>query len=437
MNSRRDFIKTAAIGAAAFGLRANADEQPKPAEKPIAATDKPHVAFIGVGGKGEHNLSMIGDSGVNVVAICDIDAGRVMKASMKHPEARVYFDYRRMLEQKDIDAVVVTTPDHTHFHAAMSAMKLGKHVYCEKPLCHDVAEIRALTEYAREHKLATQMGNAGHASEYIRRQVEWIQAGIIGTVTEVHCWTDRPNNFWPQGMERPKGTPPVPESVAWDLWLGTAPARPYNPAYHPFAWRGFWDFGTGALGDMACHIMDYPFWALGLTAPTSVECVTAEGGTSDSPPKASVLRYQFPARGEAPALSMTWYDGGKLPEVPKGIEKLPTKDGGTLYIGSKGTLLAPWAAWPQIAGEKNFKGPAPTLPRSKSHVGEWTDSIRGGAPGGTNFNYSGPLSEAVILGNIALKLNKKIEWNAAAMKIPNAPEAEKLLKREYRKGWEL
>lgn len=438
--SRRDFFATAALGAAAFSIHTRGDDKDKKDEKPakeLAPSDKPHIAFIGVGGKGEHNLSAIGDAGVNVVAICDIDAGRLLKASAKHPNARVYFDWRKLLEQKDIDGVVVTTPDHTHFIASMSAIKLGKHVYCEKPLCHDVAEVRALTEAARQYKVATQMGNANHASEYIRRQVEWVQSGLIGNVTEVHCWTDRPGNFWPQGMDRPapKEQPKVPDHIAWDLWLGTAPERPYNPAYHPFAWRGWWDFGTGALGDMACHIFDYPYWALGLKNPTSVECVSAEGMTAESPPKSSVIRYQFPARGEAPPVSMTWYDGGKLPELPKGFDKLPTQDGGVIYVGSKGTIMTQFNSFPQLAGTKNFKGPAPTLPRSKSHFKEWPDAIRGGPPGGTNFDYSGPLSEAVVLGNVAVRLNKKLEWDAANMKVTNVPEAAQYLKREYRKGW--
>ena len=430
--SRRCFLKTGALSTAALSLRARGDEKPKP-----AATDRPHVAFIGVGGKGEHNLAAIGDTGVNVVAICDIDSERLQKASVKQPQAKTYSDYRKLFEQKDIDAVVVTTPDHTHFRAAMSAMMLGKHVYCEKPLCHDIAEVRALTEAARKYKVATQMGNAGHASEYIRRQVEWIQAGLIGTVSEVHCWTDRPGNFWPQGLDRPKDTPPVPKEIEWDLWIGNAPERPYHPAYHPFKWRGFWDFGTGAMGDMAVHIFDYPFWALGLTHPTSVECVEQTGATVESPPKNSILRYQFPARGEAPPVTLTWYDGGKLPKCPEGIDKLHTQDGGTLYIGSKGTMMVGWATWPQIAGMKNFKGPAPVLPRSKSHFQEWTDAINGGPPGGTNFDYAGPLSEAALLGNVALRLNKKVEWDAAQMKVTNAPEAEKYLRRQYRKGWEL
>jgi predicted dehydrogenase len=426
-------MTTAALSGVALSLNARADD---PVKTP-AATDKPHVAFIGVGGKGEHNLATIGETGVNVVALCDIDSVRLLKASAKHPTARKYADWRKLLEQNDIDAVVVTTPDHTHFPAAMSALKLGKHVYCEKPLCHDVTEVRKLTEMARAKKVATQMGNAGHASETIRRQVEWVQSGVIGNVTEVHCWTDRPNNFWPQGMERPKETPPVPESIAWDLWLGTAPARPYHPAYHPFKWRGFWDFGTGALGDMACHVLDYPFWALGLTHPTSVETVEALGATAESAPKSSVLRYQFPARGDSPPLSLTWYDGGKLPACPKGIEKIPPKDGGTMYVGTKGTLVVPFAAAPQLAGEPNFKGPSPTLPRAKSHYQEWTHAIRGGAPGGTNFDYAGPLTETVLLGNVALRTGKKLEWDAANLKITNAPEAETYLRREYRKGWDV
>jgi len=431
---RRDFLKRTALLATAAGITrlGAAEETPT---VPKSATDKLNVGFIGAGGKAEGNLAGIGATGSNIVALCDIDSVRLAKSAANHKGAQTYTDFRKLLEQKDIDAIIVTTPDHTHAIAAMSAMKMGKHVYVEKPMCKDIFETRTLTEAARKFKLVTQMGNHGTASEYIRRQAEWVHSGAIGTVKEIHCWSDRPGNSWPQGMNRPVETPPVPANVAWDLWLGTAPERPYNPAYHPFKWRGFWDFGTGALGDMGCHIINYPFFTFRLPAPSSVECVGSEGLTAECPPKWSIIKYEFPASGDRPSTTLTWYDGGKKPELPKGIKKLTAN--GTIYVGDKGVICAPYDQPAELAGEPDNRGPKPSLPRSPGHYKEFVAACKGGSAPGANFDYAGPLTELVLMGNVAVRAGKKLEWDSANLKFTNAPEANQYLRREYRAGWAL
>jgi predicted dehydrogenase len=299
--SRRTFLQYSAIAAGIWSSPSIlADRSP---------ANKLNIGIIGVGGKGAENLKHVASE--NIVALCDIDARSLRAAAARYPRARQYSDFRKLLEQKDLDAVVISTPDHTHAVATLMAIKLGKHVYCEKPLTHTIDEARRVTQAAREYKVATQMGNSGHSSDGVRSLVEWVQAGVIGTVHEVHAWSNRP--IWPQGLTRPADTPPVPDHVAWDLWLGPAEVRPWNPAYHPFNWRGWWDFGTGALGDMGCHIMDGPFWALDLGQPSTID---AESGpmTQESPPKWSVIRYEFPSNQRRSAVRLTWYDGGKKPE---------------------------------------------------------------------------------------------------------------------------
>jgi predicted dehydrogenase len=264
-----------------------------------------------------------------------VDGAALERVGAKYPEALRYQDFRRLLEQKDIDAVVVTTPDHIHAPASLAAMKLRKHVYCEKPLTHSVWEARQLATAAREYKVATQMGNGGHSSDALREAVDWVRSGLIGPVREVHCWSNRP--IWPQGIGRPAGTPAVPKDMNWDLWIGPAPMRPFNPAYHPFKWRGFWDFGTGALGDMGCHIIDTTFWALELDAPSTVEAESS-GANDETAPNRSIVRWEFPARGSRPSVKLTWYDGGKQPA--RELTELPADqklgDNGSLFIGDKG-----------------------------------------------------------------------------------------------------
>lgn len=394
---------------------------------------KLNIAMIGLGGKSGDNLKGIASE--NIVALCEVDGGSLDRVGAKYPDVRRHRDFRKMFdEQKDIDAVVVTTPDHLHAPASLMAMKLGIHVYCEKPLTHSVFEARQMREAAQRYKVATQMGNGGHASDSLREVVDWLRAGVIGPVREAHCWSNRP--IWPQGIGRPPGAA-TPKNLDWDLWIGPAPMRPYDPAYHPFKWRGFWDFGTGALGDMGCHIIDTAYWGLELDAPLAVEAESS-GVNDETAPKWSIVRYEFPARGARPAVKLTWYDGGKQPsreltELAAG-EKL--NDNGSLFIGDRGKLLFQrekpirLLPWP-----KGFRIPVSVIPRSPGHYVEWIQACKGGAPAKSNFDYAGPLTEAVLLGNVALRTGKRIEWDTANMQVRNLPEAARFIRREYRPGW--
>jgi predicted dehydrogenase len=396
---------------------------------------KLNIGMIGLGGKSGDNLK--GVAGENVVALCDVDGASLDRIAAQYPQATKHRDFRRLLEQKDMDAVVVTTPDHIHAVASVAAMKLGKHVYCEKPLTHSVWEARELRKAARQYKVATQMGNGGHASESLREAVEWIQAGVVGKVREVHAWSNRP--IWPQGIARPNETPSVPGSLDWDLWIGPAPMRPYHPAYHPFKWRGWWDFGTGALGDMGCHIIDTAFWGLDLGAPSTIEAESS-GVNEETAPTWSIVRYQFPARGTFPPVKLTWYDGGKLP--PRELTELPAgqklMDNGSLFVGDKGKLLFERGKPLRIIPERTeFKPPPKTVPRSPGHYKEWIDACKGGPAAMSNFDYAGPLTEMVLLGNVALRAGRKVEWDSAKLQVVNLPEAARFIRREYREGWGL
>jgi len=408
-----------------------------------APSDKLNIAGIGVGGRGREVVRQCKSE--NIVALCDVDEKYAAKTFREFPNAKRYKDFRVMLEkQKDIDAVIVATPDHTHAVISMTAIKMGKHVYCEKPLTHTIYEARKLTEAAREAKVATQMGTQGHSQEGIRLICEWIADGAIGPVREVHAWTDRPMGWWPQGVDRPTDTPPTPDTLDWDLWLGPAPERPYHPAYHPFAWRGWWDFGTGALGDMGCHIFDAPFWALKLGHPMSVDASSTEVN-SETAPLASIIHYQFPARGDMPPVKLTWYDGGLKPARPDELEDgrpMGNKNGGVLLVGDNGTIMAKDenAQDPQLIPRSRmeaYKQPEKTIPRSIGHYQEWIEACKGGKPAGANFDYAGPLTEVVLLGNVALRAGTKLYWDAPNMRITNVPEANQFLRTEYRKGWTL
>jgi len=406
-------------------------------------SEKLNIAGIGVGGKGGGDIGAV--SSENIVALCDVDEKQAGETFKKYPNAKKYKDFRKMLTEMDkhIDAVVVATTDHVHAVATMMAIEMGKHVYTEKPLTHSVYEARMLTEAARKYKVATQMGNQGHSSEGARLICEWIWDGAIGPVREVHAWTDRPGGRWAQGVDRPKETPPVPQTLAWDLWLGPAPERPYHPIYVPFKWRGWWDFGTGALGDMGCHIIDPAFWALKLGHPTSVQAISMPVN-SETAPLASRVDYEFPARGDMPPVKLSWYDGELRPTDPEELEpgrRMGSANGGTLFVGDKGKLVCGcYGKNPRLIPEtkmKEYKRPPKTIPRVKGHSQDWIEACKGGKPACSNFNYAGPLTEMVLLGNVAIRTGKKLYWDGPNMRVTNIPEANKYLRREYRAGWTL
>jgi predicted dehydrogenase len=465
--SRRQFLGSAAAAATAFTI---VPRHVLGGAGHTAPSEKLNVAGVGVGGMGAHNVLKVAGmefdegnekliktrDGENIVALCDVDSEIAVSLYREVSKAKKYTDFRKMLEkQKDIDAVVIGTPDHTHAVIAMTAIKMGKHVYCQKPLTRTVYEARMLTEAAREHKVATQMGNQGNSGEGIRLTCEWIWDGAIGPVREVHAWTDRP--VWPQGIPRPKDIHPVPSSLDWDLWLGPAPVRPYHPTYHPFSWRAWWDFGTGALGDMACHILDPVFSALKLKYPVSVEasCSTyvplgkmwEKEENSETFPRASVVHYRFPAREGMPPVKLHWYDGGMMPQIPEECEskrKLP--DNGSFFVGEKGVLLSgTYGGSPRIVPEskmKEYKRPPKTLERVEGggdgHEQDWIRACKGGKPAGSNFDHSGPMTESVVMGNLAIRYpNRKLEWDGEKMEVTNFPEANQLINPPYRQGWSL
>jgi len=411
-------------------------------------SDTLNLAVVGVGGRGKAHLD--GLRSENIAVLCDVDEDYAADVFRQYPGAKKYTDYRIMLEQeKGLDGISVATPDHTHAVIAMAAMELGKHVYVEKPLTHTIYEVRKLTEAAHRYNVATQMGIQGHAMEGPRLINEWIWDGAIGTVREVHIWTDRPANWWPQGyqLHRPEEIPAVPSTLDWDLWVGPAPFRPYHPAYLPFVWRGWQDFGTGSLGDMACHLLDSPKWALNLGAPKYISA-SSTPMNDESYPSAQMIHYEFPAKGDRPAVELTWYDGGLMPTRPPELEPgrmMGNQNGGVLYVGEKGKIMASDenAQNPRIIPEarmREYQLPPKTIPRSIGHFKEWIEACKGGEPAKANFDYSGPLTEAVLLGNLAVRFqgqNVRLEWDPDNMKVSNVPEADQFITPEFRPGWSL
>jgi predicted dehydrogenase len=443
--NRRGFIKAGA--AAGIGYFAVADVTESRAVRQNDPLNRLNIAIIGAGGQGGGNLGSLAKLNENIVALCDVDARQASGSFKKYPTVATYQDYRVMLDkQKDIQAVVVSTPDHHHVFASMAAMKMGKHVYCEKPLTHSVWEARQMRELAAKQKVATQMGNSGTAGAGFREGVEVVRSGAIGEVREVHCWTNRP--IWPQEMDQPAPPQVVPKTMAWDLWLGPAPARPYNAAYAPFNWRGWWDFGTGAIGDMACHTMNQAYMALELGAPSSIVAETDRPVNNQSPPSRQpadgmpgaglVVTYVFPARGKRPAVTMKWYEVRRPPlELLQGQKFV---ESGCLMVGSKGTFYSPsdYGGSYRLLPVKNFEGykpPQPTLPRSPGHHAEWIRACKGGTPAMANFDYAGPLTEMALLGNVAIRAGKRIDWDAANLRARGLAAADQYIRREYRKGW--
>ena len=455
--SRRQFMGDAAAAAAFTIVPRHVLGGPRH----IPPSEKLNIAGIGIGGRGARVLRELESQ--NIVVLCDVDWRHAAGTFRRYPKARKYHDFRKMLdkEEKNIDAVAVAAPDHIHAAASMAAIKRGKHVYCEKPLTHSVYEARMVAKAAREHKVATQMGNAGQASEGTRLMCEYIWDGAIGPVREVHVWTDRPlrglnSVYWPQGVDRPTDTPPVPDTLDWDLWLGPAPQRPYHPCYVPFKWRGWWDFGTGALGDIGCHRIDPVFRALKLGHPTSVEAALTRVN-NETYPVASTVRYQFPERPGPPKagliqsraslwppVKLTWYDGGLRPRRPDELadgQQFGTN--GILFIGDKGKMLE-YTLMPE-SKRKEYGKPPQMLPRSPGHFIEWIEACKGGKPAGSNFvDHAGLLAEVVLLGNVALRpelketlTRTKLYWDGPNLKFTNMPEANEYLRRDYRQGWSL
>ena len=462
--NRRQFLRGTTLSAAAFMVLPSGVLGLHGAP---GANSKLNLAGIGIGGQGGSDLSQMESE--NIVALCDVDQNHGAHVFKKYSRAKQFTDYRKMLdEMKEIDGVVIATPDHHHAFAAMEAFKHGKHVYCEKPLTHSIWEAHHLAQAAREAKVATQMGNQGQASEQTRRLCELVWAGVIGNVTEAHIWTDRPSNglfneYWPQGVGRPKDTPPVPATLNWDLWLGPAPERPYHPAYLPFKWRGWWDFGTGALGDIGCHAMDPVFRALKLGAPLSVQASSTRVN-EETFPLGSIVTYEFPARAaqpqennqhvkglsgkgagavEMPPCKLVWYDGGLRPPRPPTLPNgAAMGDNGRLLVGDKGFILVN-KAYPASCA-KEAEAVAKTIPRSPGHYREWIEACKGGQPAGSNFNFAGPLAESVLLGNVALRVQlredltlTKLAWDSTNLKFTNQDDANKFVRRQYRAGWNI
>lgn len=470
-NSRRNFIKNSALAGTGFFI------VPRHVlgRGFTAPSDKLNIAGIGAGGKAEVNLPYCYNKGAeNIVTLCDVDDRSAAKARARWPTAKYYRDYRELLdkEQKNIDAVVVSTPDHMHTPIALASMQLGKHVYVEKPLTHDIAEARLLTEAAKKYKVVTQMGNQGSSGDDTRKVETWIQAGVLGDVHTVHVWTNRP--VWPQGIPTPTGKFDIPKEVDWDLWLGTAPYRDFHPGYLPATWRGWVDFGTGSLGDMGCHFIDVPYRALKLGYPVSVECSVGsvfsgffqEQVYTDSYPPSSKTHIMFPARGAMGPVEMIWYDGGIKPKRPDELlpdEKMGEESGGIIFEGTKGKMLA------SIFGTNatllpTVKMKSATLPPAKAafvkggpegHQQQWVEACKKGFGAYTSspFEVAGPLTETVLMGNLAVRSynysetnakgqktypgRKRLLWDGKAMRVTNFEPANKFVKREYRGSYKM
>jgi predicted dehydrogenase len=424
--SRRAFLRRTSLATAGFWIGAGSAFG-----KGRSPNDKLNIGIIGTANRAKSNIG--GVEHENIVALCDVDENFLAAAKVRFPQAKAYNDFRKLLEQSDIDAVVVSTPDHTHAPATAMALRAGKHVYCEKPLTHTVHEARSIARLAaRYRKLATQMGTQIHAGDNYRRAVELVQSGAIGDVTECHVWCDR---TW-SGGDRPAEQPPIPENLHWDFWLGPAPSRPYHPEYHPKNWRRWWDFGGGTLGDMACHYTDLAFWALKLQHPATIEAQGPEIRT-ETTPGWLIVNYEFRQRHAKP-LRLFWYDGGKRPEVVS-QGKVPGWRNGVLFVGEKGMLLADYSKH-KLLPEENFAGfqpPKPFIADSVGHHEEWIRACKTGSPTTCNFAYGSLLTESVLLGNVAFRTGHRLEWDGPKLRVKNTPQAMNYIEKEYRKGWTL
>jgi predicted dehydrogenase len=429
--SRRRFFQQSAIAAAGLGLSTRISGAPRK----ISPNNKLNIGIIGVSHQGRYDLNNVATE--NIVALCDVDDNFLADAAAKFPAAKTYNDFRRLLDQKDIDAVVIATPDHTHAVATVAALKSGRHVYCEKPLTHTISECRIVMETTRKTRRVTQIGTQIHAGTNYRRVVELVASGVIGPIADVHVWV----NATYGGKELPTETPPVPPELHYDLWLGPVPERPYNPEYLPINWRHWWSFGGGALADFGCHFMDLPHWALGLRVPISAEVVEGPPIHAESTPPWLIVRYQYSARPSQSAVTLTWYHGGKYPQPPILSAELAEKwkGGGVLFVGKKGMLLSDYNNH-VLLPEKDFEGfvpPKPSIPDSIGHHAEWIDACKTGASTTCNFDYSGAVTEAALLGNVAYRVGQKIEWDSAHLRAKNCPQADEFIQHHYREGWKI
>jgi predicted dehydrogenase len=429
MWSRRHFVRS--ITASAL----TASASPAWAYRRIlGANERLNIGAIGVGGRGAGDLDAVASE--NIVAICDVDENALGVAGGRFPMAVKYFDYRQLLERKDLEAVVVGTPDHHHAPPTVRALRRGLHVYCEKPLTHTVEEARIVTQLAREKGVATQMGTQNHEHPGYLRLVELLRTKAIGAVNQVHVITDRPGPWWPQGLALPRDKPAIPTNIKWDLWLGPATPRDYHPAFAPFRWRGWWDYGCGAIGDMAIHLMDPAFWGLRLGGRVQV---ASEGPVPDPHcgPKWMKTRFQFEQRGELPPVDVFWYEGEANPPASIASE-LPMN--GSLFIGEKGRIAIAHDGFPKLLPQEEFADfvpPEPFLPASPGHHLQWIEAAKGRGKASSSFDYSGPFTEVVLLGNVAYRIGQTIEFDPETMRITNLPEANSLLSKNYRPGWEV
>ncbi len=461
--NRRQFLGTSALAAAAFTV---VPRHVLGGARFVAPSETVNIAIVGVGGQGRTNArALFQEKDARIIAIADpieyhdltpfyyqgaagrkpvkAEIEKQYSATIPNFRCAEYEDFRVMLEkEKDIDAVLCATPDHNHAFVSVTAMRLGKHVYCEKPLTHNVWEARKVAQVAQETGVATQMGNQGHSGEGIRATCEWIWDGAIGNVREVHGWT-KAGRWGRERGGRPKEAP-VPAGVNWDLWIGTREPRPYSPAYTPVTWRDFWAFGSAPIGDMACHNLDPAFWALDLREPISIEASCPGEVDSEMCPFGTIYRYKFGSRGNMPPVEVTWYDGGLTPGRPDELEDddaLGQAGNGILFIGDKGKIMCPgWGGPPKLlpfSRMDSYQRPAKTLPRSKGHHRDWLDACKGGKPASANFSYGAKLTEVVLLGNVALRTGKKIYWDAPNLRAKNAPEAAQFIREPYRSGWEV
>lgn len=429
--NRRQFLANATVAAGCLTLVHSSSG--KSVRHP-SANDQLNIGVIGVGGRGAGDLAGVAHE--NIVAICDVNERTLGKVGTQHPRAERYTDYRKMLQQENLDAVVIATPDHHHAPATVRALQRGLHVYCEKPLTHTVEEARIVTKLAKQKGVATQMGTQNHEHPGYVRLVEHLKKQTIGQVHEVHVITDRPGNYWKQGLARPTDHPPQPTYLQWDQWLGPAEQRPYSPLFAPFSWRGWWDFGCGAIGDMAIHLMDPAFWGLELGGPVTVTSL-GPPPLADCGPTWMITRFDFLKRGELAPCTVYWYEGVAQP--PRNIaSELPMN--GSLFIGEKGRIATPHGGQPILLPEetfKDFKGPDPFLPKSPGHHQQWIDACKTGSQTGSDFSYAGPFTEIVLLGNVAYRSGQSIEYDPAKMQITNHQPANQFLTKDYRKGWQL